>query len=117
MRLVADHKYTKVEAMDERGPGNANHVYHIEQAMSGIPTLATTLIEFQNGPIKKAGLNGITNEDLLAIVIDRLSGFQMGEYKCRENAIALIRIEEAYMWLLRRTANREARGVEGTNVK
>ncbi len=117
MRLVADHKYTKVEAMDERGQGNANHVYHINQGLLGVPTLATTVIEFQNGPIKEEGLNGITNEDLLVVVIDRLYGFQAGKFKCRENAIALTKIEEAYMWLLRRTTIREQRGVEGTNVK
>lgn len=72
-------------------------------------------ISFQNGPIKENGVNGCQNEDLIAIIIDRLEGFQNTEFKCRENAIAITKLEEALMWLEKRTANRIARGVEGTN--
>ena len=57
------------------------------------------------------------NEDLIAIVIDRMRGFQSGDYACRDNAIALTKLEEALMWLRNRTNGREARGVEGTNIK
>lgn len=76
------------------------------------PTLA-----FQNGPVKEngEGVNGITHEVLLAVVIDRLQGFQSGPYKNRENAVALTKLEEALMWLHKRTRDREARGVEGTH--
>ena len=74
-------------------------------------------IKFQNGPILEFGVNGISNESLLAIVEDRLAGFQSGEFACRENAIALIKLQEAMMWLQKRTRDRMARGVEGTNQK
>lgn len=37
-------------------------------------------------------------------------------FKCRENACAITKIEEAEMWLQKRTAERKQRGVEGTNV-
>ena len=43
--------------------------------------------------MKEAGKNGIHNEDLLVIVIDRLRGFQSGPFKCRENAIAITKLE------------------------
>jgi hypothetical protein len=72
---------------------------------------------FQEGPIALAGVNGISNEALLAIVEDRLAGFQSGEYACRENALALTKIQEAMMWLQKRTRDRAARGVEGTMEK
>jgi hypothetical protein len=72
---------------------------------------------FQNGPIKEVGCNGLTHESLLAIIIDRLQGFQSGQYACRENAIALTKIQEAQMWLQKRTRDRLARGVEGTHEK
>lgn len=72
-------------------------------------------IHFQDGPIKENDVNGCQNEDLIAIIIDRLEGFQNTEFKCRENAIAITKLEEALMWLEKRTANRIARGVEGTN--
>ena len=72
-------------------------------------------IVFQNGPVKEFGVNGISNESLLAIVEDRLLGFQSGQYACRENAIALTKLQESMLWLQKRTRDRIARGVEGTH--
>jgi hypothetical protein len=78
---------------------------------------AASAIRFQNGPIKEVGVNGITQEALLAIVMDRLRSFQAGPYACRENAVALTYIETAQMWLQKRTRDRLARGVESTHQK
>jgi len=110
---IGTKKYTKVVAMDEKGAGNANHQYEVIPANENGFVLGK--IAFQNGPIKENGVNGIANEDLIAIVIDRLQGFQAGDYKCRDNAVAITKLEEALMWLRKRTNEREARGVEGTN--
>ena len=115
MRELTDHKYNAaneridVLVMDEPGHGGACHEYAIHINKDG-----KNLLRFQNGPIKEKGVNGITHEVLLAILIDRLQGYQAGDYKCRENAIALTKMEEALMWLHKRTKDREARGVEGT---
>lgn len=73
-------------------------------------------VRFQHGPIKEVGVNGLTNEVLLAIVIDRLRGFQSGPFSCRENAIALTKVEESLLWMHKRTLGRVERGVEGTSV-
>jgi hypothetical protein len=70
---------------------------------------------FQNGPIPEKGVNGLTQEVLLEICADRLRSFQAGPYACRENALALTKIEEAQMWLQSRTLKRMQRGVEGTH--
>ena len=78
---------------------------------------ACTDIHFQEGPINEHGVNGVTQEALLAVVIDRLRSFQFGEYSCRENAVALTKLEEGLMWLQKRTRDRLARGVEGTSAK
>ena len=111
-------KYTKVYSNDERGAGHANHEYLICPADVDKDLIGFLCkIQFQNGPVKEAGMNGIANEDLLVIVADRLSGFQCGKYACRENALALTKIEEALHWLRHRTAERESRGVEGTSIK
>ena len=116
---IGSKKYTRVICLDEPGAGGACHKYIVNDASltgHGIsPEFA--VINFQNGPIKENGVNGCHQEDLLAIVIDRLQHFQAGEYKCRENAIALIMIEEALMWLRTRTQDRIDRGVEGTSIK
>lgn len=73
-------------------------------------------IHFQEGPIKEQGVNGINNEDAIVMVIRRLQGFQDSPFSCRENAMAITKLEEALMWLRKRTMGRENRGVEGTNA-
>lgn len=59
--------------------------------------------------------DGTTNEEVLAMLIDRLNYLQ-GKFPCRENAIAITHIETALLWLNHRTANRKARGVEGKQI-
>ena len=108
-------KYTEVKVLDTKGQGNANHKYEVVLAENR--NIVVGIVNFQNGPIKEAGVNGVTNEDLIAIVIDRMRGFQSGDFACRDNALALTKLEEALMWLRNRTNAREARGVEGTNQK
>ena len=113
-------KYTKVVAIDERGTGNANHVYVIEQVMeegSDQSDKSLGTVKFQNGPIKENGVNGIHNEDLIVIVIDRLQGFQAGEYNCHANGEAIKYLEDALISLRKRTEERRLRGVEGTSTK
>ena len=107
-------KYTQVFACDEKGAGNANHQYSVSSTEE--PSVVLGAVHFQTGPIKEAGVNGVMNEDLLAILIDRLDGFQLGDYKCSENAMALTRLQEAQMWLEKRTKDRERRNVEGTSA-
>lgn len=58
--------------------------------------------------------DGLTNEALLAVVIDRLQEFQKGRLSCWENSIALTHLETALLWLQKRTRDRVAREVEGT---
>ena len=57
--------------------------------------------------------DGTTNEEVLAMLIDRLK-FLGEKLPCRENSIAITKCEEALLWLNKRTADRKARGVEGT---
>lgn len=80
-----------------------------------VPNGARTDLTFQHGPIAEVGVNGITNEALLAVVLDRLRYFQSGKYACRENALAITNIEQGLMWLHSRTRERMKRNVEGTS--
>jgi len=114
-RIVKNDANTEVKSTDEKGPGGACHNYEIACNRDSIGTCAT--VRFQRGPIQEVGVNGCTQEDLLEIVIDRLRCFQEGEFRCRENALALTNAEQALLWLKRRTENRRARGVEGRNVQ
>jgi len=80
-------------------------------------------IQFQAGPLResKGSLvnepTGAFVETLIAIVIDRLQYYQNvnnKRFRCRENSLAITRLQEALHWLNARTEDREKRGVEGT---
>ena len=72
-------------------------------------------INFQLGPINEVGVNGTQIERVLEILKERLEGFQKGDFRCRTNALAITKIEEAIMWLEERTKKRVSQGVEGLN--
>lgn len=118
MKLKHDlltNKYTEVyHEPPEKMNYNAPHCFSVCKAEGGENLVE---IHFQEGPIKECGVNGVCNEDLIAMVITRLEYFQKSEYKCRENALAITKLEEALLWLRKRTMGREQRGVEGTHVK
>lgn len=126
MRTITEHKINglneaiEIKVMDEPGQGGACHEYLITlfPDAAGRPQKSWP-ISFQNGPIKEFGFNGLSQEALLAIVIDRLRSFNApsAPFACRENAVALTHLETALMWLQKRTRDRMARGVEGTNLK
>lgn len=118
MNLLSSHKVSglnqelEIEPKEDTDKGGASHTYEIshKDKILGV-------IHFQNKPINESGVNGISNEALLAIVENRLLGFQAGEFSCRENAIAITKIQEALMWLQKRTLDRVRRDVEGTYEK
>jgi len=116
MKKITSHKVNglndtlEIEVLDKSGDGGANHEYLIRDFNK-----VKCPISFQNGPIQEVGVNGISNESLLAIVEHRLQGFQSGSFTCRENAIALTKIQEAMHWLHHRTRDRVNRNVEGTH--
>ncbi len=109
--------FHEVRVYDEPGSGGGHHHYGVVAGRLGDGySTELPIPSFQNGPIQQVGVNGIHNEDLIAILIHRMQGFQSGEYACRENALALTKLQEAQHWLAHRTQARELRGVEGTHA-
>jgi hypothetical protein len=81
-------------------------------------------VEWQNGPLgrgpERKAPNGAFVETLLSAVKQRIEWYQTvkdGKFACRENVIAITKIDEALLWLDKRTRDREARQVEGTHQK
>lgn len=70
----------------------------------------------QNGPIKEVGLNGCQVTDVVAVAKHIIEQLQK-KFPCRENAMTITKLDEALMWQNKRTADREARNVEGTSNK
>ena len=103
---------------DARNPENGNASRNYRCSWRGADgTDGYAHVHFQDGPIKEHGINGITNEILLAMVIDRLTDFQTSQYACEENAHALASTKDALGMLQYRTKRRIERGVEGTHEK
>lgn len=59
-------------------------------------------------------VDGTTLEEVLRVSIERLTHLN-SKFSCRENSIAITKMQEALMWLNQRTADRVKRGVEGTH--
>jgi hypothetical protein len=128
-REVFDHKNNKynrehivVKTADLRALDNAHHKYVIEvlggdPADETRPVIARCEISFQDGGLKEVGPNGITDQALIAVVLDRIRSFNEGPYRCRENSMMITKLEEALMWGRKRADDRSARGVEGERLQ
>lgn len=108
--LTPGHRYALANFESERieGRGNDNVVHQT------IQFLHREAINSAGDSITKA--DGTTNEEVLEALIDRMN-FLNQKLPSRESAIVITKLEEALLWLNRRTANRKARGVEGTYNK
>lgn len=60
--------------------------------------------------------DGTTNEELLSVLIDRLS-FLNNVVPCGHNINALVSVKRALLCLNKRTAERETRGVRGIRTR
>ena len=89
-----------------------NNTYDIVKVSN---STALASIRFQNGATQETEINGIFMEDLLHIVKDRLEGFNQGKWRCKENSMAITKIEEALLWLNKRTADRKDSGKYGSS--
>ena len=113
----------------EKGVGGASHDYMIVKAGRAAvdgeedvilvqPTDVLAEIRYQEGARNNENaIHGVTDQDLLEIVRDRLSGFVQGDMPTRETACALHHVEEALMWLNKRIEDRIERNVLGTYNK
>ena len=71
-----------------------------------------TTLEFQAGPIPEHGVNGLTNELLLQILIERTERLNK-MFPCEENKYAIAYLKRALREFDARTERRKAAGIEG----
>lgn len=100
--LVEAHRYELENFEDKEGNGQELQFIQKEDKGDG------------NGFVTVS--DGTTNEEVLEVLIDRLTGLN-SKFPCKENAVAITHIETALLWLNKRTSDRMKRGVEGKNIK
>lgn len=82
----------------------------------GISTSRGVSINWQNGPVSaNEADNGAFVETVIQIAIDRIEFYNDSKFRCRENSLAITKLEEALHWLNSRTARRVTQGIEGTH--
>jgi hypothetical protein len=69
----------------------------------------------QDGVISEVGVNGVQAQDMLLFMRELFTSLNE-EHPCRENALTITHIDEAYNWQTRRTMDRQIRSVEGKNL-
>lgn len=80
------------------------------------PDKNTITFTLQEGPVKEKGLDGCQVDHMIWAVATILRKFN-SQFPCRENSCAITHLDEAMMWLEKRTKDRTDRGVEGTDHK
>ena len=99
---IPGHQYTLHNFENKENPGQTLQFIQKEPAFDD-PTKLNTVSD------------GTTNEEVLAMMIDRMQYLQ-GKFPCRENALIITKLEESLMWLNKRTADRVKRNVEGKQL-
>lgn len=105
--------------MDQRVVSK-NEVDEQNNPAGGTCTGTGISIQWQDGPLgrfpNKREPNGAFVEGVIRAALERIEFYQQSKFKCRENALAITKLEEALHWLNHRTAEREFRQVEGTHT-
>lgn len=91
---------------------------HRERLSYGPPFIRvdsrSVIFIMQTGPINEVGTNGCQIDDMLRFNLMTLQTLNK-KFPCRENSLAITKLQECLMWLEERRLNRSRRGVEGYN--
>lgn len=105
------------------GISSEHHLDSNGNPHGGVTVARGIWIGWQAGPLaidgKRIEPNGAFVEDVIAAAIDRIQFYEKasdGRFSCSENRRALSHLQLAAKALDERTAEREARGVEGTHT-
>lgn len=102
-------KFVETGAMDYKWFEKEIRPFNFVYIRKDVNSISFTL---QKGPVKEVGVNGCQVDTIVEAAKVLIEGLNK-EFPCRENSIAITKLEEAMMWLNKRKHDRETRGVEG----
>lgn len=100
--LVEGHRYQLSNFENKEAEGQELQFIQKEPKFAGSTELLTIS-------------DGTTNEEVLEVLINRMN-YLNTKFPCRENSIAITNLEQALMWLNKRTQDRIKRQVEGKQL-
>lgn len=109
LREKYPEKFTESGSMDykwfesEIRPTNFVYVRHDVNSIS---------FTIQNGPIQENGVNGCQVDTIIEAAKIILEGLNK-QFPCIENSMAITKLDECLLWLLKRKNERTERAVEG----
>jgi len=105
--------YTVVEGkgIEIVGP---EHNLPLEKGCTYISMLRGSKIEGENVLPK---IDGLLVEQLIAVCIDHLKAVNVGELASKETSVAITKLEEAGLWLMKRENDRKKANILGTYKK
>ena len=107
------HSEFKTDGDGNPTGGRTKMDVHVGEVGQGLHETAIDVL-WQDGIVGDDGQSGAFVEDVLEVARQRLQFFQTSKFRCRENAIALTKIEEALQWLDWRTRKRLIENVENS---
>lgn len=113
LRTKFPEKFNESGAMDYKWFESDIRPKNFVYVRNDVNSISFTL---QNGPVKENGINGCQVDTVIEAARTIIDGLNK-KFPCRENSLAITKLDEALHWLKARTRNREARGVEGIPVQ
>lgn len=110
LREKFPEKFNESGAMDWQWFEKDVRPYNFIYVRNDKNSLSFTL---QNQPISETGVNGCQVDELIGAAKLILDGLNK-KFPCRQNSLAITKLEEAMFWLTDRRNERAKRGVEGT---
>lgn len=80
------------------------HDFEIKSVVDDKPLCS---LHFQQGNPFDVGINGIRNEDLIRILIERIKTYEKFDSESIEDENALSRLHEAYYWIAQKRSKRK----------
>lgn len=100
-------KFNESGAMDYSWFEKEIRPTHFVYVRNDVNSISFTI---QNGPIKEVGVNGCQVDTIIAAAKAIIEGFN-SKFPCRENSVVITKLDEALLWLGKRKADHEKRGV------
>lgn len=109
LRAKHPEKFNESGAMDYKWFESDVRPHNFVYIRHDVNSISFTI---QNGPIKEVGVNGCQVDTIIEAAKLIIEGLNK-QFPCRENSLAITKLDEALHWLGARKKDREKRGVEG----